>query len=70
MSHHTSMSNCLFFILVITALSIITDCLTCTEYLCISNKITAASVYELAVTFTFSHLADAFIQSDLQLGST
>ncbi len=22
------------------------------------------------VTFTFSHLADAFIQSDLQLGST
>ncbi len=22
------------------------------------------------ITFTFSHLADAFIQSDLQLGST
>ncbi len=24
----------------------------------------------MAFTFTFSHLADAFIQSDLQLGST
>ncbi len=25
---------------------------------------------QFVLTFTFSHLADAFIQSDLQLGST
>ncbi len=28
------------------------------------------SVVVIYITFTFSHLADAFIQSDLQLGST
>ncbi len=27
-------------------------------------------ILTLTFTFTFSHLADAFIQSDLQLGST
>ncbi len=32
-------------------------------------KSTVASII-LTFTFTFSHLADAFIQSDLQLGST
>ncbi len=28
------------------------------------------AIYSLLFTFTFSHLADAFIQSDLQLGNT
>ncbi len=27
-------------------------------------------IFTFTFTFTFSHLADAFIQSDLQLGST
>ncbi len=34
MSQHTSVSNC-FYYLVTIALSVITDCLTCFEYLCV-----------------------------------
>ncbi len=36
MSHHTSVNNCFYFVITI-ALSVITDCLICTEFLCIFN---------------------------------
>ncbi len=64
--------------------SLATSCIFNVSYrwLCIEICITSASVIEMHIpttrisptpisyTFTFSHLADAFIQSDLQLGST
>ncbi len=36
MSHHTSVSNCFHYVITI-ALSVITDRLICTEYLCVFN---------------------------------
>ncbi len=35
-SHHTSVSKCFYYVVTI-ALSVITDRLTCTEYLCVFN---------------------------------
>ncbi len=35
-----------------------------------STHLTSKFEFDFTFTFTFSHLADAFIQSDLQLGST
>ncbi len=45
MLQHTSVSNC-FHDVVTIALSVITDHLICTEYLCILNLNTVASIYE------------------------
>ncbi|ROI15203.1 hypothetical protein DPX16_9002 [Anabarilius grahami] len=36
MSHHTSVSNCFYYVIII-ALSVIKDRLICTEYLCVFN---------------------------------
>ncbi len=46
--------------------------LTATGVYFLKHKVTLPALYNTVstFTFTFSHLADAFIQSDLQLGST
>ncbi len=44
--------------------------LTATGVYFFKHKVTLPALYNTVSTFTFSHLADAFIQSDLQLGST
>ncbi len=41
-----------------------------TKQLTESGNYSNAGLSVITFTFTFSHLADAFIQSDLQLGST
>ncbi len=38
--------------------------------MCFSRLVHVSRIAVSTFTFTFSHLADAFIQSDLQLGST